>query len=48
MPYTGQTYRGVDYQPTWPGWTQPPADQPNQLTDADFYNDAFASLWASK
>ena len=24
--YTNQTFRGVDYNPTWPGWTQGPGD----------------------
>jgi hypothetical protein len=43
--YTGQTYRGVDYAPTWQGWTAAPN---TQFQDSDFANDAFASLWSSK
>lgn len=45
MAYTGPIYRGVDYNPTWPGWNQ---GAPNTQTfDSDFFNDAFASLWAT-
>jgi hypothetical protein len=44
MAYTGPTYRGVDYAPTWPGWVNDPA-KIWQLRDSDFANDAFASLW---
>jgi hypothetical protein len=47
--YTGEIYRGVDYNPTWPGWTQGPGvSDPNlrlQTFDSDMANDAFASLW---
>jgi hypothetical protein len=42
--YTGQTYRGVDYAPTWPDWKV----GAGQLQDSDFANDAFASLWGNK
>jgi hypothetical protein len=43
MAYTGQTYRGVDYSPTWPGWVVGAGS--TQTGDSDFANDAFASLW---
>jgi hypothetical protein len=47
--YTGKTFRGVDYNPTWPGWTQGPGqndvNQRLQTFDSDMFNDAFASLW---
>jgi hypothetical protein len=39
--YTGPIYHGVDYNPTWPTWT-PSA---GQLSDSDFFNNAFAGLW---
>ena len=45
MAYTGPIYRGVDYNPTWPGWVQGPGG--TQTNDSDFFNDAFASFWAS-
>ena len=47
--YTGKTFRGVDYNPTWPGWTQGPGandvNQRLQTFDSDMANDAFAALW---
>ena len=44
MPYTGTIYRGVDYSPTWVSWNQ---GLSSQTGDSDFFNDAFASFWAS-
>ncbi|MBM3740703.1 MAG: DUF4214 domain-containing protein [Acidobacteria bacterium] len=44
--YTGTFYRGVDYSPTWSGWVQGLAL--TQTHDSDFFNDAFASLWANQ
>jgi hypothetical protein len=38
-------YRGVDYAPTWPGWS-PGAGA--QFGDSDFYTDAFAALWGNR
>ena len=46
--YTGKVFRGVDYNPTWPGWNQGPNGDPStrlQTFDSDMFNDAFASLW---
>jgi len=46
--HTGKVFRGVDYNPTWPGWTQGPNGDPStrlQTFDSDMANDAFASLW---
>lgn len=42
--YTGPTFRGVDYSPTWPNWVVGPG---TQLGDSDFANDAFQSLWSN-
>jgi hypothetical protein len=42
--YTGQTWRGVDYSPTWPNWVVGPGL--TQTNDSDFANDAFQSLWS--
>lgn len=41
--YTGQTWRGVDYSPTWPTWVVGAGG--TQTNDSDFANDAFQSLW---
>lgn len=41
--YTGQTWRGVDYSPTWPTWVVGTGG--TQTNDSDFANDAFQSLW---
>jgi len=50
--YTGKTFRGVDYNPTWPTWTQGPGEDDvnlrKQTFDSDMFNDAFASLWAKE
>ncbi|MGE0093665.1 MAG: hypothetical protein AB7M05_07135 [Alphaproteobacteria bacterium] len=46
MAYTGKTFRGVDYSPTWPSWSQGPGG--TQTNDSDFANDAFASFWSDK
>jgi hypothetical protein len=43
--YTGPSYRGVDYSPTWPSWAATPN---TQLQDSDFTNDAFQSFWSNK
>lgn len=43
--YTGPSYRGVDYSPTWPAWTSAPG---SQTGDSDFANDAFQSFWSNK
>jgi hypothetical protein len=43
--YAGPTMRGVDYSPTWPGWS---ANQGTQTGDSDFANDAFQSLWSGQ
>jgi len=43
--YTGEIYRGVDYNPTWPGWVV--GANATQTGDSDFANDAFASLWGA-
>jgi len=43
--YTGASYRGVDYSPTWPTWAATPN---TQTGDSDFANDAFQSLWSKK
>jgi len=43
--YTGQTYRGVDYHGSWPGWN---SERFKQTEDSDFANDAFASLWGKQ
>jgi hypothetical protein len=40
--YTGPIYHGVDYSPTWPTWTP---TSPGQLSDSDFFNNAFMGLW---
>lgn len=45
MAYTGPTFRGVDYSPTWPTWSP---SQGTQTGDSDFANDAFASFWSDK
>jgi len=44
MAYTGKIYRGIDYSPTWPTWSQ--GGPTAQTFDSDTANDAFASLWA--
>lgn len=44
MAYTGKTFRGVDYSPTWPTWS--PGAGGTQTNDSDFANDAFASFWS--
>ncbi len=44
--YTGQTYRGVSYSPTWPTWVV--GTQGTQTGDSDFANDAFQSFWSNK
>jgi hypothetical protein len=46
MAYTGPIYRGVDYSPTWPGWS--PDASGMQTSDSDLANDAFASLWGKQ
>lgn len=43
--YTGPSYRGVDYSPTWPTWIATPN---SQTGDSDFANDAFQSFWSKK
>lgn len=43
--YTGQTWRGVDYSPTWPTWVVGAGG--TQTNDSDFANDAFQSLWGN-
>jgi len=43
--YTGPSYRGVDYSPTWPSWIATPN---SQTGDSDFANDAFQSFWSKK
>ena len=52
MAYTGPIYRGIDYNPTWPNWTQGPGEKDVNLRlqtfDSDMANDAFASLWGKK
>jgi hypothetical protein len=40
--YTGTIYHGVDYNPTWPNWSSTGG---GQLSDSDFFNNAFAGLW---
>ena len=40
--YTGTIYHGVDYNPTWPNWSSTSSDQ---LSDSDFFDNAFAGLW---
>jgi len=44
--YTGPTWRGVDYSPTWPGWVV--GTGATQTADSDFANDAFQSFWNDK
>lgn len=46
MAYKGPTFRGVDYSPTWPSWSQ--GSNGAQTYDSDFANDAFASFWSDK
>ena len=45
MAYSGTIWRGVDYSPTWPNWSQGAGN--SQTNDSDFANDAFASFWAA-
>ena len=33
---------GINYSPTWIGWAP---GQPGQLSDSDFFNDAFEAMW---
>lgn len=43
--YTGGTFRGVDYSPTWPSWVV--GTGAVQTADSDFANDAFQSFWSN-
>jgi hypothetical protein len=42
--YSGPIYQGVDYNPTWPGWSSTAAQQ---FSDSDFFDNAFQGLWGT-
>ena len=39
---TPSLYYGMNYSPTWPGWS---AGAAAQFNDSDFFNDSFEDLW---